>query len=142
MFDEALDGFSVALVQTAEVGQRKYAPQPREAFFFQVLPNGVAGEEEYGFGMIDDVMYIIRVEILQDGDHDATISDGSHIGDAPAGIVLADNGYFVAAAQLAMFKKQMQSGYLLRYLTVSITFVFSIIRVAGKIPVFAEARFV
>ena len=100
-------GFSVALVQAAKVVQRKYAAQTGETFLFQMFPNGVAGKEEYGFGMIDDVMHIVGVEILQNGDDDAAISDDCHIGDAPPGVVLADNRYLVTAAQAAMLEQQM-----------------------------------
>ncbi len=56
-------------------------------------------------GMVDDVMYIIGVEILQNRNHDAAaIGDNRHISDAPTGIILADNRYFVAAAQAAMLE--------------------------------------
>ena len=64
-----------------------------------MFPNGIAGEEERRFGVVYDMMDIIGVEVLQNGDYDTTVGDGGHIGDAPAGIVLADDGYLVAAAQ-------------------------------------------
>lgn len=50
------------------------------------------------------MMDIIGVEVLQNGDYDTTVGDGGHIGDTPAGIVLADDGYLVAAAQLAVLE--------------------------------------
>lgn len=78
--------------------------QPGEPFFFQMFPNAVAGEKEDGFRMVDDVVHIIGIEILQDGHYDAAVGDGGHICNAPAGVVFADNRYFVAAAQAAMLE--------------------------------------
>lgn len=54
--------------------------------------------------MVDDVVHIIGIEILQDGHYDAAVGDGGHICNAPAGVVFADNRYFVAAAQAAMLE--------------------------------------
>lgn len=77
---------------------------PVEPFFFQMFPNAVAGEKEDRFRMVDDVVHIIGIEILQDGHYDAAVGDGGHICNAPAGVVFADNRYFVAAAQAAMLE--------------------------------------
>ena len=104
MFEETLDSLSVTLIQAAEIIEREYSAQAGKPFFFQMLPNGIAGKEEYRFGMINDVMYIIGVEILQDRNYDTAISDNRHISDAPAGIILADNRYLIAAAQAAMLE--------------------------------------
>ena len=65
MLEETLDSLSVTLIQAAEIVEREYSAQAGKPFFFQMLPNGIAGKEEYRFGMINDVMYIIGVEILQ-----------------------------------------------------------------------------
>lgn len=64
MFEETLNGFSVALVQAAEVVEREHAAQSGKPLFLQMLPNGIAGEEEYRFGMVNDVVHIVGVEIL------------------------------------------------------------------------------
>ena len=98
MFKEPIDGFAIALVQAAEVGKGKHGTQSGKTFFFQVFPNGIAGEEEYGFGVVDDVVYVVRIEILEYGDYDGTIRDCGHVGDAPAGVVFAYDGDFVTAA--------------------------------------------
>ena len=88
MLEETLDGFAVPLIQTAEVAQREHTANSGKPFFFQMFPNGIAGEEERRFGVVYDMMDIIGVEVLQNGDYDTTVGDGGHIGDAPAGIVL------------------------------------------------------
>ena len=46
MLEETLDGFAVPLIQTAEVAQREYTAKSSKPFFFQMFPNGIAGEEE------------------------------------------------------------------------------------------------
>ena len=134
MFEETLDGFSVALVQAAEVVEREHAAQSGKPLFLQMLPNGIAGEEERRFGVVYDMMDIIGVEVLQNGDYDTAVGDGGHIGDAPAGIVLADDGYLVAAAQLAVLENKVQSGYFLCHFAISIALVFSIVGIAGEVP--------
>ncbi len=104
MFQETVDGFPVALVQAAEIGEGKHGTQSGETFFFQLLPDGIAGEEEYGFGVVDNMVYVVWVEILEYRDYDGTIRDCGHVGNAPAGVILAYDGYFVAAAQAAVFE--------------------------------------
>ncbi|EDO53351.1 hypothetical protein HMPREF2141_00513 [Bacteroides uniformis] len=46
MLEETLDGFAVPLIQTAEVAQREHTAKSSKPFFFQMFPNGIAGEEE------------------------------------------------------------------------------------------------
>jgi len=88
------------------------------------------------------MMDIIGVEVLQNGDYDTAVGDGGHIGDAPAGIVLADDGYLVAAAQLAVLENKVQSGYFLCHFAISIALVFSIVGIAGEVPILAETMLV
>ena len=142
MLEETLDGFAVPLIQTAEVAQREHTANSGKPFFFQMFPNGIAGEEERRFGVVYDMMDIIGVEVLQNGDYDTAVGDGGHIGDAPAGIVLADDGYLVAAAQLAVLENKVQSGYFLCHFAISIALVFSIVGIAGEVPILAETMLV
>ena len=72
----------------------------------------------------------------------AAIGNGGHVGDAPAGVVFPDDGYLVASTQLAVLEQQVQTGYLLGYFAIGITLFFTIIRIAGKIPILAETMFV
>ena len=65
-----------------------------------------------------------------------------HIGDAPEGIVLADDGYLVAAAQLSVLENKMQSGYFLCHFAISIALVFAIVGIAGEVPILAETMLV
>ena len=88
--------------------------------------------------MVHDVVYIVGIEVLQDGHHDAAVGDGCHVGDAPACVVLADDGYLVTPPQLAVLEKQVQTGNLLRHFSVCVTVVFSVVGVAGEFPVFPK----
>ena len=50
------------------------------------------GEDtQYRFGMIDDMMNVIRRKILKDRDNDRSVCDRCHIGDAPMSVIFADN---------------------------------------------------
>ena len=88
------------------------------------------------------MMYVIGVEILQDGDYDTAVCNGSHVGDTPACIVLADDRYLVTAAQLAVFEEKVQFRNFLCHFAISITLVFSIVGIAGEFPIFAETMLV
>ncbi|EEF91459.1 hypothetical protein HMPREF2531_05107 [Bacteroides intestinalis] len=104
VFEETIDCFTVALMQATEIGKGEYGTQSGQAFFFQMFPDGIARKEENRLGVVDDMMYIIRIKILKNGNNDSSVSDGGHISDAPTGIVLTDNSNFVAPAQAAMFE--------------------------------------
>ena len=104
MFEETVDCFTVTLVEAAEIRKGEHGTQSGQAFFFQMIPNGIAGKEKNRFGVGDDMMYIVRIKILKDGHNDGSISDGCHISNAPTGVVFADNSYFIAPAQAAMFE--------------------------------------
>ena len=64
VYQKLLDGFSIPLIKTAEVGERKDSAQSGQLFFFQVFPDIVAGKQEDGFGMIDDVVHIVGRKVL------------------------------------------------------------------------------
>jgi hypothetical protein len=57
---------------------------------FERFPNVVTGEEEYRFGMFYYIMYVVGIEVGQDGNNDTAVSDGCQIGNTPMGAVLAD----------------------------------------------------
>ena len=107
-----------------------------------MFPNKVACEKEDRLGVIDNVMYIVRTEVLQNRHHNSSVGNDGHIGNAPTRIVLSDDGYFIATPQLAILEQQMQTGYLASHVAIRISCVFTIIGVARKIPVLAEAAFV
>ena len=127
MFQEFLNRFAVALVQATEVCQWKDGTDAGQSFFFQSFPDGVAGEKEDRFRMIYDMVYIIRIEVLQDRYYDGPVGNGRHVSDAPTGIIFSDDCDFISPAQTTVLEKQMKFGYFFGYFTVSITFRFTII---------------
>ena len=62
-FQELLNILSVTLMQTSEVRQWEYASDFTDFLFFQSIPNPVTHKQKDRFGMIDDMMHIIRIEI-------------------------------------------------------------------------------
>ena len=130
VYQKLLNSFSVPLIEAAEVGERKNSAQSGQLFFFQAFPDAVTGKEENGLGMVDDMMHIVGRKVLQDRDDDGSVGDGCHVGDAPVGIIFADNGYFISSAQAAVFEKQVYTGDFSGYLAISIMNGFTIIGIA------------
>ena len=77
--------------------------------------------------MIDDVVYVARIEILKDGNNNGPISNCGHVSNAPTGIVFSDNRNFVTTSQATMFEQQVKAGYLFGNLPIGITDVVTII---------------
>ena len=61
---------------------------------------------------------------------DGSVGDGCHVGDAPVGIIFADNGYFISSTQAAVFEEQVHTGDFSGYLAISIMNGFTIIGIA------------
>ena len=96
--------FPISLVEATIIVEGNNTPHLIEFLHLDMLPRQTAGKKQHGIGMVYDVVHIIGIEILQDGHYDAAVGDGGHICNAPAGVVFADNRYFVAAAQAAMLE--------------------------------------
>ena len=62
----------------------------------EAFPVAFAGEEQFCLAMINDVLRIVRVEVLKNRNNYSTIGDGCQKESHPSGVVLADNGNMVA----------------------------------------------
>ena len=103
-------------MQATEIGKREYTAYLFYLILFQWIPDTVADEQEDRFGMIDNMMYVVRIEILQDGDYDCTIRNSRHIDNTPAGTVFTDQSDFISPAYLTFLKQDVDTGYFLRYI--------------------------
>ena len=103
-------------MQATEIGKREHTAYLFYLILFQRIPDTVADEQEDRFGMIDNMMYVVRVEILQDGHYDCTIRNSRHIDNTPAGTVFTDQSDFISPAYLTFLKQDMDTGYFLRYI--------------------------
>ena len=96
--DQFIDVLAIPLMQAAEIGEREDASDLLDLVLLQRVPDAIAHKQEDRLGVVDDMMYVVRIEILQDRDDDRTIGDDRHVGDTPASVILVDQGYFITAS--------------------------------------------
>ena len=88
--------------------------------------------------MIHNVMHIIGIEILQNRNHNRSVSDGCHVGNAPARIILSYDSDLLAAPDAAIFEQQMQLGYFTGYFTIRIIYIFAVVSVTRKVSILTK----
>ena len=110
---EAGQRIAVPFVEAMEVGERKGRPDLFYVVRLDRVPIDIPGEQQHRIRVVDDVVHIVRAEVLQDRDDDGAVSDRGDIDDAPARVVAADQRYLVATLQSGLFEKQVQLGDLL-----------------------------
>ena len=74
----------------------------------QVLPYLVTGKEELCLRMVDDMVYVIGLELMQNGNHNGTVRYCCNAGSSPVGAVLAAQSYAVTGFQARFLKQYMQ----------------------------------
>ena len=107
-----------------------------------IVPEVVAQEEHAALRVVDDVDDVGGGEILQDRDDDRSVCDRGYVGDAPAGVVAAYEGDFVALFDPGFFEKQVQFGDFLGHFVIRKGFVLEIVGEGRHFPVFPKTRFV
>ena len=125
-----------------EVRERKDGLDLRNAVLLDHVPVVVAQEEQTALRMVDDVDDVVGVEVLQNGHDDRAVGDGRDVGDAPAGVVAADQRDFVASFDTRLFVEQVQLGDFLGHFVVGKGLFLEIIGQGGQLAVFAETGFV
>lgn len=70
-----------------EVGEREDRLNLANLVLLDVVPVVVAQEEQAALRVVDDVDDVGRGEVLEDGNDDRAVGDGSDIGDAPPRVV-------------------------------------------------------
>ena len=61
--------------------------------------------------MVDDVVYIIRLELVQDGHDDGAVGNGGQERHAPVSAVASTQGDFVSGPDIGRFEEQVHFGY-------------------------------
>ena len=118
---EVLAGVSnpfVARYQQGEVRHHEDTFQQRHGAFVEVFPHLVADKKKLGFGVVDDVVHIVRLELVKNGHDDCTIRQGSEESDSPVRTVTSADGDFITFLNAARFKDDMQLFYLAGYILV------------------------
>lgn len=91
-----------------EIAQAKNAFEGGHGVLVQVFPYLIAYKEQTGFGMVDDIMYVVRFEFMENGNNDGSIREGGQKSHAPVAAVAAAQGDFVAGTDTCRFHHQMQ----------------------------------
>ena len=83
-----LHQFLAAGVDVIEGGHAHEHLHVRHFHLGETFPVGFIYEEDLGLGMVDQVMYVLGLEFMEDGDGYCAISEGCEEADAPVGLVL------------------------------------------------------
>ena len=103
-FQELLNAFTIALMQAAEIGQRKNTTHVLDHLFFQRIPNTVADKKENRFRVIDNMVYIVRTEVLQNRYYNCPVRHSSHVNNTPASTIFSDQSNLIPPPYLTFFK--------------------------------------
>ncbi|EJX10502.1 hypothetical protein EVA_01128 [gut metagenome] len=101
----------VACHQQRKVVEQDDAFEQRHGLFVEVLPHAVAHKEQFGFGMVDNVVDVVRLEFVQDGHDDGPVGQCGQEGDCPVGTVASADGYFVSRLDACAFQYDVEFGY-------------------------------
>ena len=142
VFLEGGNLLAIALEDAAEVGEREYGLDAHHLLLVNHIPEGVAQEEEFRLGVVDDVVDVVGVEVLKDGDNHSTIGDGGQIGDDPAGVVAANEGDFVTLLDITLPKEHVELGNLLGHLIVGETLLLEVVCQSRHLAVLLETALV
>ena len=110
--------FFGAAVHEREVLHANDALQGRHTVLVQVFPHLVAHEQQACFAVVDDVVHIIRLELVQDGHDDGAVGNGGQKRHAPVSAVASAQGDFVAGPDIGRFEEQVHLGYFTRHVLV------------------------
>ena len=110
--------FFGAAVHEREVLHANDALQGRHAVLVQVFPHLVAHEQQACFAVADDVVHLIRLELVQDGHDDGAVGNGGQKRHAPVSAVASAQGDFVSGPDIGRFKEQVHLGYFTRHVLV------------------------
>lgn len=131
-----------ALVDRVQVREREDGFDLSDLVGFDRVPERVAQEKQSAFRMVDDVDHVVGMEILQNGYDDCAVSDRGDVGDAPAGIVAADQRDPVALPNTRLVEEQVQLGDLGAHFQVGEALLFEIVGQCRKRVVLPEAGLV
>ena len=92
---ESCQLLSVAFVKAPEVRERERGLYPAGAVGFDDVPEDVAEKEQTGVRMGDDVVDVVRIEILHDGNDGTAVGERCDADRCPPRVVPSHAGHFV-----------------------------------------------
>lgn len=137
---ESLHQLLVAANYRSEVRQQYDTHQQGHCLFIEVFPCPVADKQQLGFGMVDDVVDIVGLELMQNGNNDSSIGNRRQKSDCPMCTVTSANGNLVTGPDAGAFQYDMEFGYFPCYIFVLQCNSFVVCQ-GVAIPVFNNALF-
>ena len=110
-FVQALAGFGERLFsahQQHKVGDMNDAFELGHGFCIESGPNHVAGKEKTRVRVVDDIVYLLGFELVEDGYHDGTIGHCGQKGDSPVCTVASADGNLVSRLNPGRFKQNVK----------------------------------
>ena len=120
-FIQALAGFGEGLLsahQKHEVGYMNDAFELGHGFCFKSRPYHVAGKEKARVGVVDDIVYLLGFELMEDGDNDGAIGHCGQKGHSPVCTVASADGNLVSRLNPGRFKQNVKLLNFARYILV------------------------
>ena len=74
---------------TTKISQRKSSFNCRQLFLLQIFPNSISHKQKLRLGMIGNMVYIVRIKVLQNWNYNSAISNYRQISNRPVGVIPA-----------------------------------------------------
>ena len=132
---------SAAFEDDMVVGERKNRLDVRHVALFETVPIRIGEEEQPAFGVVHDMRYVRRREVLQYRHDYRTICDCCEIYDAPARGVASDECDFVLRLDARFIEYDMDFGNLFRQSVVRVGFSRKVVRQSRHFAIVAKTLF-
>ena len=121
-----------------ELGERDNGSHITQLLFVEVIPDIIRSKEELGIGMFDNMLHIVRTEILQNRDYNSSIGYCGNISHRPMGTVAPDKRHAVVFLKTALFEHQVNLLHLLCHLCIGEGVLGFVISKRLRVPILTE----
>ena len=109
--------------------------------YIKLLPKRITRKNQFGLGMINDMRYITRLEVLKNRYNDSTIRNRCHIGHRPITTVLANQSNTIVFLNTCLTKNKMNFLNTLCYITIGVHTSMTVIGHGRTVPVHSNGIF-
>ena len=127
--------------QHREIIDRDSSHQTLHGMYIKLLPKRITRKNQFGLGMINDMRYITRLEVLKNRYNDSTIRNRCHIGHRPITTVLANQSNTVVFLNTCLTKNKMNFLNTLCYITIGVHTSMTVIGHGRTVPVHSNGIF-
>ena len=122
--------------------ERNYTFHVQQVAEFDVFPDVVADEEQFGLAVVDDMGDVDRVEVRQNRDYSSTVSDGRHESSDPDCTIFATKSHLVALLDAKRLKQHVGQSNLFGEVAVGQGLLCWILCQTREIPILTKTVFV